>query len=335
MSSIRDWQWNTDRAKADRATPAAYAKGVAADAWSERLNEEVFGQRQVVRVEFLERARRDYAEKIRVLSGLRSTRLVDALASVPREQFLGPGPWQILRLAEGLRGYELTPDDDPRHLYDNVLVTLDASRDLNNGEPAFLLRCLDDLELSPRDRFLHVGCGVGYYTAVAASTVAAGTVVGIELDAQLVERARQNLRRWPNVSVVEGDGSEFVSEPFDAIFVNAGATEPLPSWLDQLRIGGRLLMPMTVDLPTPTLGAGHMLLVTRQSDLFSARFTSPVGIFHCAGARTTNGVDLLRHAYLRGGQDRVRSLRRDEHRSGPECWLHAPRFCLSYLGAGE
>jgi protein-L-isoaspartate(D-aspartate) O-methyltransferase len=289
----------------------------------------------VIRVELLEQARREFAEKIRAMSALRSTRLVDALGSIPRERFLGPGPWQILRLAEAMRGYEFTPDDDPRHLYDNVLVALDASRNLNNGEPAFLLRCLDDLDLSPRDRFLHVGCGVGYYTAVAAVTVAPGTVVGIELDAQLAARARQNLRHWPNVTVLEGDGSEFVSQPFDAIFVNAGASEPLPSWLDQLRMGGRLLVPMTVDLPTPWcgLGTGHMLLVTRHSDLFSARFTSSVGVFHCAGARTINGVNLLRQAYLRGGHDRVRSLRRDEHPSSPQCWLHAPRFCLSYVGA--
>ena len=287
-------------------------------------------------MESLERARREFAEKIRAMSALRSTCLVDALATVPREQFLGPGPWQILRLTEAGRGYQFTPDDDPRHLYDNVLVALDANRNLNNGDPAFLLRCLDDLDLSPRDRFLHVGCGVGYYTALAAVAVAGATVVGIELDPRLAERARQNLRHWSNVTVVNGDGSEFVSQPFDAIFVNAGATEPLPSWIDQLRIrGGRLLVPMTVDLPTPWcgVGAGHMLLVTRYSDVYSARFTSPVAIFHCAGARTTDGVNLLKQAYLHEGHDRVRSLRRDEHPSSPQCWLHASRFCLSHLAA--
>jgi protein-L-isoaspartate(D-aspartate) O-methyltransferase len=288
-------------------------------------------------VESLERARREFAEKIQAMSALRSTHLVDALATVPREEFLGPGPWQILRLAEAERGYQLTPDDDPRHLYDNVLVALDANRNLNNGEPAFLLRYLDDLDLSPRDRFLHVGCGVGYYTALAAVAVAGGTVIGVELDPRLAERARQNLRHWPNVTVVDGDGSEFVSQPFDAILVNAGATEPLPGWIDQLLIRGRLLVPLTVDLPTPWcgVGAGHTLLVTRHSRAYSARFTSPVAIFHCAGARTTDGVNRLRQAYLRGGHDRVRSLRRDEHPSSPQCWLHASRFCLSYLAAGE
>lgn len=282
-------------------------------------------------MERLERVRREFAEKIRALSALRSTGLVDALGRVPREDFVGPGPWQILRLAEAARGYELTSDDDPQHLYDNVLVALDANRNLNNGEPAFLLRCLDDLGLSPRDRFLHVGCGVGYYTAVAAATVTDGDVVAIELDAPLAERARRNLGRWPNVTVLEGDGSALVSQSFDAIFVNAGATEPLAGWLDQLRNGGRLLVPLTVDLPAPWrgLGAGHMLLVTRHSDRFHARFTSSVAIFHCAGARTIAGVELLRQAHLRGGHEGVRSLRRDEHSSSPQCWLHAPRFCLS------
>ena len=284
-------------------------------------------------MESLEETRREFAEKIRAISAMKSRRLVDALASVPREEFVGPGPWQIVRLTEAERGYQRTPDDDPRHLYDNVLVALYAERNLNNGEPAALLRWFDELGLSPGDRMLHIGCGVGYYTAIAAVTVAGGTVVGIELDPQLAERAKRNLKPWPSVTVVEGDGTEYVSQPFDVIFVNAGATEPLSRWLDQLRVGGRLLVPMTVDLLTPPgIGGGHMLLVTRHSGSFSARFTSPVAIFHCAGARTSDGVDLLRQAYLRGGSERVRSLRRDDHPASLQCWLHSSRFCLSYLG---
>lgn len=260
------------------------------------------------------------------MPALRSTALVDALGSVRREDFVGPGPWKILKLAEAEWGYKLTRNADPKHLYDNVVVALDASRNLNNGEPAFVMRCLDDLELSPRDRFLHVGCGVGYYTAIAASALPEGTVVGVELDSELAKRARQNLRRWPNVTLVEGDGSGVVGGPIDAIFVNAGATEVLPTWLDQLATGGRLLVPLTVDLPEPWLGLGpgHMLFVARYADHFSARFTSAVVIFHCAGARTATGADVLRQAYFRGGLARVRSLRRDEHPAGPQCWLHAP-----------
>jgi protein-L-isoaspartate(D-aspartate) O-methyltransferase len=277
----------------------------------------------------LEPARREFAEKVRALAGLRSARLVEALATVRREDFVGPGPWQILRLSELGRGYVRTPDDDPRHLYDNVLVALDAGRNLNNGEPAALLRWLDDLALAPGERVLHIGCGVGYYTAIAAAAVPGGSVTGVELDPRLAELARRNLARTPNATVVASDGSALAGGSFDAIFVNAGATEPLPAWLDALAPGGRLLVPMTAALPRLGFGAGHMLLVTRQPRGHAARFVATVGVFDCVGARTPEGERRLRAAFERGGPERVRSLRDAAHAPGPHCWLHAERFCLS------
>jgi protein-L-isoaspartate(D-aspartate) O-methyltransferase len=177
---------------------------------------------------------------------------------------------------------------------------------------------------------LHVGCGVGYYTALAARAVAPGEVAGVELDAALAERARRNLAAWPNVRIVTADGSQLAAQPCDAILVNAGATEPLPAWVDALRTGGRLMLPLTVDLPMPGVGAGHMLRLVRRARGFDARFVSPVAVFHCAGARTCEGVRALRHAYARRGEDRVRSLRRDAHSRAASCWLHADRFCLSF-----
>jgi len=92
----------------------------------------------------LAQIRREYAQKVCALAGVRSGALADAFAAVAREEFVGPGPWQILRLPEVTR-YETTPDADPRRIYDNVLVALDASRNLNNGEPAALARWLDAL----------------------------------------------------------------------------------------------------------------------------------------------------------------------------------------------
>lgn len=253
-----------------------------------------------------------------------------AFASVPREQFVGPGPWQILRLEELSRGYATTPDADPRHVYDNVLVALDPSRSLNNGEPAALARWLDCLDPAPGCRFLHLGCGVGYYTAIVAEAMKpGGTVVGVEIDRRLAERARENLRGWDNASVVEGDASDAPLGPFDRILVNAGATEPLPGWLDALPVHGRLLLPLTVDGPGPNLGVGYMLSIERCAGTYSAGFVSPVGVFHCAGARTREGSESLRRSFRDGGHDGVRSLRRDAHDLGPDCWLHTPRFCLS------
>jgi protein-L-isoaspartate(D-aspartate) O-methyltransferase len=237
----------------------------------------------------------------------------------------------VLRPSELARGYLTTPDSDPCRLYDNVLVAMDASRHLNNGEPAALARWLDCLELAPGDRFLHIGCGVGYYTAIAAEAVSpGGSALGVEIDPRLADRARRNLERWKNVTVLAGAAPPR-NEAFDAILVNAGATAPAPDWLDALRVGGRLLLPLTVGAPGQNLGAGHMLLVTRHPRGHAARFVSPVGIFHCSGARTDDGNQLLSRSYQGGGADAVRSLRRDAHEPDPQCWLHARSFCLSRL----
>src|ERR1700733_4617198 len=130
----------------------------------------------------LEKARADFAQDIRALGNIKTKALVEGLATVPREDFLGPGPWRIVRAAEMAKGYQSTPDADPRRLCDNVLVALDESRRLNNGEPLGLMIFLDTLALSTGDRLLHIGCGVGYYTAIAAHAVGVtGTVVAVEI----------------------------------------------------------------------------------------------------------------------------------------------------------
>jgi protein-L-isoaspartate(D-aspartate) O-methyltransferase len=278
----------------------------------------------------LEQARANFADDIRRTGDIKSAALIEGLATVPREDFLGPGPWRILRPADMAKGYQSTPDADPRHLYDNVLVALDESRMLNNGEPLALLLFLDSLQLSSADRFLHVGCGVGYYTAIAAHAVGSqGSVVGVEIDQDLAARADKNLRPYRNVKVIIADGALGNFGSFDAIFVNAGCTRPQPSWLDQLAIGGRLLIPLTVELPSaPGIGAGYMLLVTRHETGYAARLTSPVGIFHCESARTSEGSALLAKALAQGDFQSIRALRRERHEQGPNCWLHADGFCL-------
>src|ERR1051326_2977293 len=142
----------------------------------------------------LQELRHKFALKIQRDASIRSRGLINGLSIIPRENFVGHGPWKLMRPDDRKSiDYEITPDDDPGHLYDTVLVALDAARGLNNGEPKSLLRFLDMLDLAPGDRFLHIGCGVGYYTAIAGQAVLpGGKVVGVELDPGLAERARQN-----------------------------------------------------------------------------------------------------------------------------------------------
>ena len=284
-------------------------------------------------METLERSRRAFADEIRALADLSSEMLWRAFAAVPREQFLGPGPWYVLSPRAPER-YE--PTADPRHLYANVLVAIDPGRHLNSGEPAALARWLDRLELGPGARFLHIGCGLGYYTAIAAECVGStGRVVAVELDPRLAERARRNLAHWPWVSVIGGDANAIDAGTFDAIFVNAGATELPLHWLELLADAGRLLVPLTVDLPLEGFGGGNMLRVVRRGRAFGARFVSPVGIFHLAGARTAEGNLRLRRAYTHGDTVEVCSVRRDPHAPDPSCWLHGLDFCLSRLALAE
>ena len=271
-----------------------------------------------------------FAEELRRVAGVRSQALVRAFATVRREDYLGPGPWRLLDGATPGGGYRTSPDDDPRHLYQDLLVAIDEKRRLNNGEPSTLARWLDALDVVPGDRVLHIGCGVGYYTAILTEIVGPlGHVAGVEADGELAVRAGRNLGKYPNVEVVYADGSACDVGPRDVIFVNAGATHPAPLWLDRLRPGGRLLFPLTVSLPPFHAGVGHMLNVVRSGPGLSARFIGPVGIFHCEGARSERGESQLRDAFSRGGEGSVRTLRRDRHDVTTTCWLHGEGFCLS------
>jgi protein-L-isoaspartate(D-aspartate) O-methyltransferase len=110
-----------------------------------------------------------YAERLRYVAHLKSEGLIHALSEVPRERYLGPGPWQLYNLQDG--SYWLTPDNNPRHLYHNVLVAIDARRKLNNGLPSALAYQIEALNLQPNDHVVHIGCGTGYYTAIMAQLV--------------------------------------------------------------------------------------------------------------------------------------------------------------------
>jgi protein-L-isoaspartate(D-aspartate) O-methyltransferase len=151
----------------------------------------------------LDEIRHYYAEELRAVANLQSEALVQAFAKVPREHFLGPGPWQVF--SPYSEADWATKDADPEQLYHNLLVVIDAERKLNNGHPSFLASLIEQLELMEGDRVVHVGCRPGYYTAVMAEVVGSrGEVTAIEIDSQLAVRARANLSYLSHVEVIEG-----------------------------------------------------------------------------------------------------------------------------------
>jgi protein-L-isoaspartate(D-aspartate) O-methyltransferase len=278
----------------------------------------------------LHTVREYYAEELRAVANLQSEAVVRAFATVPREHFLGPGPWRVF--SPGSQSDWTTKDADPRHLYHNLLVVIDPERHLNNGHPSYLAFMIDALKLQTGDHVVHVGCGTGYYTAILAEVVGSkGHVAAIEVDSELASRARNNLNYFPNVEVIEGDGGEIDTSPADAILVNAGATHPRSIWLESLRLAGRLLLPLTATDDTDRGGAGRVLKVTRQPEGFLASFISEVRIFPCSGGRDPESNDKLKEAFARHDWKSVQSLRREPHEPADSCWFHGRDFCLSKL----
>ena len=290
----------------------------------------------------LDLRRRFFAEELEAVVKLRSAALVDAFAAVPRERFLRPGPWTVLSdspdsfmmgAQTGVRTCT-TPDADPARVYHNIVVAIDPDRQLFNGQPGTLGVWIDKLDLAKGARVLHVGAGLGYYTAVIAECVGAtGRVVAYEVDEALAGEARRNLASRPWVDVRHGDASADLGGPFDAILVNAGVTHPLEAWLDALTPAGRMMLPLTATMPAmgSTLGKGLVLLVTNDSTSMSAHVVTIVAVYSAIGLRDSQMNERVGKALMAGPQkwQAVKHLRRDPHEPSDACWLHGPTCCFS------
>ncbi|MBO1908649.1 methyltransferase domain-containing protein [Microvirga sp. 3-52] len=280
--------------------------------------------------------RRAYAKQIMAADRpVLSQQVEDAFASVPREHFLGPGPWPIFRFWQS--GYMATPSADPVYLYTNDLVGIDPERHINNGQPSLHAHLLACAAPNEGDHVVHVGAGLGYYSAIMAEMVGPpGHVTAIEYEPDLAARAEKNLSGYANVSAIQGDGA---SAPFgmaDVIYVNAGTTKPADTWLDQLRDRGRLILPLTTDkgFRSGELGRisrrGAVFLITRQGPDFLARWVSPVQIYPCAGMRDEASEEALVAAFEKGDWRRVTRLYRTADLPEERCWLRSESWSLTY-----
>jgi protein-L-isoaspartate(D-aspartate) O-methyltransferase len=282
--------------------------------------------------------RRFFAEELEAVCKLRSTALVDAFAAVPREQFLPPGPWTVLATSDfgtSPAPTRTTADADPARVCHNIAVAIDPGRQLFNGQPGTIAIWIDTLTLAPGVRVLHVGCGLGYYTAVMAHCVGpSGRIIAYEVDRTLAAEARRNLAATAWVDVRHGDASQPAGESFDAILVNAGVTHPLDAWLDALAPGGRMVLPLTSTIVPmgDTIGKGLVFVVSKESDAsFSARALTIVAIYSALDIRDEGLNERLGKALMAGPArwQAIARLRRDVHEPSPSCWFHATTSCLS------
>lgn len=156
--------------------------------------------------------------------GIADQRVLDAMARVPRHDFVPP------------RYIDQAYEDHPLSIGEGQTIS----------QPYIVALMLEALAIEPKDRVLEVGTGCGYVTALLAEL--AQEVISIERHAVLANAAQQVLARqsYKNVSVITGDGSEGYApcSPYNAILVSAAALEIPSTLLSQLAEDGRLIIPV-------------------------------------------------------------------------------------------
>lgn len=188
-----------------------------------------------------------------------------------------------MRASEG-REYQSTPDANPVHLYNDVLVAIDESRKLHTGLPSLWANLFEILDIQDGERVVQIGCGLGYFSAILSELVGPlGQVLAIDCEKEFIAQAKANLRDYKNVRVLCTDACRTIGEPADVIVVHAGFTHPHPLWLQSLRLNGRLLVPLT-----KRNREGTIVKITRKADGFHAEAVRRVEIFPCKGRGETD-----------------------------------------------
>jgi len=153
-----------------------------------------------------------------------SERVMAALNKVPRHRFVPPG--------------------DERYAYANRPLPIGHGQTIS--QPFIVALMTDLLDLKPGDKVLEIGTGCGYQAAVLGEL--AREVYTIEIVVPLAKEAAARLAAlgYGNVTVRSGDGYLGWPEqaPFDAIMVTAGALEVPPALMQQLKPGGKLVIPV-------------------------------------------------------------------------------------------
>jgi len=181
-----------------------------------------------------------------------SPEVMAAMRLVSRHEFVPPGLTAV--------AYENTP--------------LPIGKGQTISQP-FIVALMTDLLCPEKDDvILEVGAGSGYQAAILSLLVS--QVYTLEIVPDLAERAKELLQRlgYGNVEVRQGDGYNGWPEhaPFDGIIVTAAATHVPPSLQEQLKPGGRLIIPVGL----PSMPQELLVLEKDEQGMFSARDVLPV-----------------------------------------------------------
>jgi len=190
-------------------------------------------------------------------------RMVEEIAALARETRLETGraalSGRVMAAMVKVPRHEFVPDGEKRNAYANRPLPIGSGQTIS--QPYIVALMTDLMEVKPGDRVLEIGTGSGYQAAVLAEI--AGTVYTVEIVEPLAREARERLKNYGNVFARTGDGYQGWSEhaPFDAIMVTAAPREVPQPLIDQLKSGGRLVVPVGGQA-----GGQSLLLIEKQTD---------------------------------------------------------------------
>jgi protein-L-isoaspartate(D-aspartate) O-methyltransferase len=151
---------------------------------------------------------------------------------------------RVLAAMRAVPRHELVPEQLRDHAYEDRPLPIGHGQTIS--QPYVVAFMTEELDLDPDDRVLEVGTGSGYQAAVLGRL--AREVYSIEIVEPLAERAKADLARlgYSNVHVRAGDGYRGWPEhaPYDAIVVTAAPDHVPQPLIDQLAVGGRLVLPV-------------------------------------------------------------------------------------------
>jgi protein-L-isoaspartate(D-aspartate) O-methyltransferase len=191
--------------------------------------------------------------------GITEKYILDAFLAVPREAFVSP--------------------DYAHDAYGDHPLPIESGQTIS--QPYIVALMIQAAGIKSGDKVLEVGAGSGYAAAVISRI--ARQVIGIERQHELVEVARERLKRlgYDNVEIVEGDGTRGCPEhaPFDAILAAASGSHVPKPLVEQLSEDGRLVMPVgdpgwVQELIKVTKAPGGKLV---QENLGGVRFVPLIG----------------------------------------------------------
>ena len=172
--------------------------------------------------------RKNMVERQLILRGIKNQRVIEAFLRVPRHLFV-PSSHKDL-------SYQDTP--------------LPIGYGQTISQPYIVALMVELLNPQEDDRLLEVGTGSGYEAAILAELVK--MVYSVERLPELVKRANGILSQlgYRNVVVVEGDGSKGLPEfsPYDKIIVSACSKQIYPAWVEELKEGGMIVLPLEEDM---------------------------------------------------------------------------------------